>query len=431
MDFSLFQKLSENELDNFLNEMDLALEFHVKWLSQVNRALICHTESSLQQVQEILTTDDHFWRWYNSIQDDELCGMPAFVLLGEIHTEVLNIGKELLSRTGEQASICCNEYDRFISLTTELRYQINILKSKIKSDLKLLARIMGKVFENAEEGVMITDVDSHILHVNQSFVRVTQYSSEEVIGQKPSLLHSGAHDQGFYERMWDILKRKQRWQGEIWNRRKNNELYPEWLSITAVHDDNGDTTHYIGIFSDVSTASEGDERLYHLAHYDSLCNLPNRMLFYDRLRQNLSRAKRSKKSFMVMFIDLDDLKKVNDKHGHAAGDHVLQQVSSRLTSTLRESDTVARMGGDEFTIIVSEIENSSSVAELAEKILQAIQADNEINGEKLNVSASIGISRYPEDSTDAELLVKQADIAMYKAKKEGKNRYMFFDPDME
>jgi diguanylate cyclase (GGDEF)-like protein/PAS domain S-box-containing protein len=431
VDYSLFQKLSENELNNYLNEIDLALEFHIKWLSQVNRALVCHTESSLQQIQNILSSDDHFWRWYSGVKDEGLLEMPAFLILGDIHTEMLSTGRELLSRIAEGEKICSSEYDRFISLATGLRKQIHKLKSKIKSDIELVARIMGKVFENADEGVMITDVESHILHVNQSFVRVTQYNRDEVVGKKPSILHSGTHDQGFYERMWNALNRKHRWQGEVWNRRKNNEIYPEWLTITAVHDDNGDTSHYIGIFSDVSTASEGNERLYHLAHYDSLCNLPNRMLFYDRLRQNLSRAKRGKNKFAVLFFDLDDLKKVNDKYGHSAGDEVLRQVSQRLANSLRESDTVARIGGDEFTIIIGDVDDIDAVSELTGKILRIIQQDYSVDGHILNISASIGISQYPETSDDAEMLVKQADIAMYKAKNEGKNRYTLFDPSME
>jgi len=431
VDYSLFQKLTKNELDNYLNEIELALEFHSKWLSQVNRALICHTKSNLQQAQEILSSDDHFWRWYNSVQDEDLLEMPAFKVLGEVHAEMLKIGRDLLSMAGKNEDICSREYDRFISLATELRHQIIILKSKIKSDLKLVAKILGQVFENAEEGVMITDVNSHILNVNQSFVRVTQYSREEVLGKKPSILHSDVHDQVFYERMWEVLKREQRWYGEIWNRRKNNEIYPEWLSIHAVHTDNADISHYIGIFSDVSTESEGDERLYHLAHYDSLCNLPNRMLFYDRLRQSLSRAKRSKQKFVVMFIDLDDFKTVNDKHGHSAGDEVLQQLSQRLVDTLRESDTIARIGGDEFTIIVGDIENMDSAARVAGKILQAIQRNYTVNDQILKISASIGISQYPENSKYVGMLVKQADIAMYKAKKEGKHTYKFYDPSME
>ena len=302
MKFSLFQKLSESELDNYLSEIDLALEFHIKWLSEINRMLICHTDSNQIKLTE---NDNNFNRWYSNVNDDELIKMDAFIKLGEIYHDMLESAKFLLKKSQSNQATEENEYDQFLELTKNLRIQIQVLKSKIKSDLKLVAKLMGKVFENAEEGVMITDAESNILNVNQAFVNVTQYTREDVIGQKPSLLHSGNHDQGFYERMWNVIISEHRWQGEIWNRRKNSEIYPEWLSITAVFDETQKVSHYIGIFSDVSTESEGDERLYHLAHYDSLCDLPNRMLFYDRLRQAISRSKRSDHRIAVMFMDLD------------------------------------------------------------------------------------------------------------------------------
>ena len=430
MDYSLFQKLSESELDNYLSEIDLALEFHIKWLSALNRAIICQTDIDLQQAHSILTSEDHFNRWYSSVHDEDLLEMPAFKTLGKIHAGILNLGRELLTKAGQSEHIYTSEYDRFMTLSTELRHQIHVLKSKIKSNLKLVAKLMGKVFENAEEGVLITDVEARILNVNQAFVNVTQFSKEEVLGKKPSILHSGNHDLGFYERMWKVLLSEHRWQGEIWNRRKNGDIYPEWLSITAVLDDHADISHYIGIFSDVSAASEGDERLYHLAHYDSLCDLPNRLLFYDRLRQSMSRSKRNDSRVAVIYMDLDGFKEVNDEYGHSVGDELLQQVSKRVVDILRESDTVARIGGDEFTLIINDVESKDSLTTIADKILSTLQETYKLNGYEFNVSASIGISLFPENSEDINSLVKQADIAMYKAKKDGKNRYKFFDAGM-
>jgi len=431
MDYTLFQKLTESELDSYLNDIDLALEFHIKWLAELNRALICHTEAELQQVQNILINDNHFSRWYHSVEEDALIEMPAFTTLGEVHAEMLKLGRDLLTKACQKEEICTSEYELFTTLTSSLRHQMNLLKSKVKSDLRLVAKLMGKVFENADEGVMITDADARILNVNQSFVRVTQYSKEEVLGKKPDILHSGNHDNAFYRRMWDILLQEHRWQGEIWNRRKDNEIYPEWLSITAVTDDNGDIGHYIGIFSDVSTESDGNERLYHLAHYDSLCNLPNRMLFYDRLRQSISRSKRNDQKIAVMFMDLDGFKVVNDKYGHTVGDELLQLVSRRVDAALRETDTLARIGGDEFTIIVTDIDNEESVSKIAMKILSTVKENCKLHGHEFNISASLGISLFPVNGQDIHMLVKQADVAMYKAKKDGKNRFKFFDISME
>jgi len=427
MGYYLFKKLTESELNIYLDEIDLVIEFHIKWLSEVNRALICHTESDALHVKNSHNSDDYFNRWYNSSTESDLIKIPAFKVLKNIHTEIIALSHELLSTAVQDISICTTDYDRLISLATELRHQINIIKTTIKSNLKLVAMLMGKVFENAEEGVMITDENSHILNVNQAFVRVTQYTKEEVLGKTPKFLHSGTHDEGFYERMWSVLIRDGRWQGEIWNKRKNNENYPEWLSIIAVNDDDSNVRHYIGIFSDVSTESEGNERLYRLAHYDSLCDLPNRMLFYDRLRQELLRSKRSKHKIAVMFMDLDDFKNVNDDYGHVVGDELLQQVSKRVVKVLRESDTIARIGGDEFTLIITDFDNKKSVTKIATKILSTIQESYSLQGNKFTISASIGISMSPDDSEDINMLVKQADIAMYKAKREGKNCYKFYD----
>ncbi len=431
MGLSLFQKLTESELDNCINEIDLVVEFHINWLSELNRAIICHTVSERQQIKNILITDEYFNRWYHGVQDKELIEMPAFKLLGDIHGEMLKLASSLLAHASREEDICVDEYDRFILLTHELRAQITELKNRIKENLQLVAKLMGKVFENAEEGVMITNADSYILNVNQAFTNVTQYTKEDVLGKKPSILHSGTHDKGFYERMWDVLLREKRWQGEVWNKRKNREVYPAWLSITAVLNNNGDTSHYIGIFSDVSVKNEGDERLYHLAHYDSLCDLPNRMLFYDRLRQSVSRAKRNEQKIAVMFMDLDGFKQVNDEYGHGVGDELLQQVSKRVTAVLRESDTLARIGGDEFTIIINDVDRVESIDAIAIKILAVIQEDYSLHDLEFNVSASLGISLFPDNSEDMNTLVNHADIAMYNAKKEGKNCFKYYDRSMQ
>ena len=431
MEISLFQKLTESELDNYLNDIDLALEFHIKWLAELTRTLLCHHQLDFNEESVFDLNNEYFNRWYNSVCDQELLDMPAFSSLNIIHGNMLNVARQLISTVANNEVICCKEYDRFTALAADLRHNIQLLKTKIKSDLKLVAKLMGKVFENAEEGVMITDAQSRILNVNQSFTSVTQYTQEEVLGKKPSILHSGHHDIGFYQRMWVVLTKEHRWQGEIWNRRKNNDIYPEWLSITAVFDDKGDVTHYIGIFSDVSTESEGNDRLYRLAHYDSLCNLPNRLLFYDRLRQSVSRSRRNDQRIAVMFMDLDGFKKVNDEHGHGVGDELLQQVSKRVAEVLRESDTIARIGGDEFTLIINDIDNIESINTIVEKILTSITEPHTVNHASFHISASIGISLYPDNSEDMNTLVKQADIAMYKAKKQGKNCYKFYDKTMD
>lgn len=427
MTYSLFQKLTESELNNYLGEIDKVLEFHIKWLSEVNRLLIF----PLKNTKNNLLIHEDFKRWYSSVNYEGMLESDALTRLNTTYDAMMNISKTLLESVNSGSSVSDTDYDAFLQFTKDFRKQLNTLKRKIRSDLKLMAILMGKIFENAEEGVMITDVKSQILNVNNAFEKVTQYRREDVFGLTPAFLHSGSHDKGFYERMWAVILREGRWQGEIWNRRKNNDIYPEWLSIMAVYDEDGKVTHYIGIFSDVSTENEGNERLYHLAHYDSLCDLPNRMLFYDRLRQAISRSKRSEQRIAVMFMDLDGFKKINDKFGHCVGDELLQQVSKRIVGMLRETDTIARVGGDEFTFIINDIDSLTSINTIATKVLATIKEPYSLHGNTFNISASIGVSLLADNSDDIGLIVKQADIAMYKAKKLGGNKFVFYEESLE
>jgi diguanylate cyclase (GGDEF)-like protein/PAS domain S-box-containing protein len=277
---------------------------------------------------------------------------------------------------------------------------------------------------------MVTDAAGVIESVNPAFTRLTGYGAGEVVGKNPSILSSGRHDKAFYQKMWQQISEEGCWQGEVWNRRRNGELFPELLTITAIHDDQGAVSHYASLFSDISKLKESEEHIRSLAYYDPLTNLPNRRLFTDRLSVALAHAHRSEGQLAVLFIDLDRFKRINDSLGHSVGDGLLQEVATRLLAAVREDDTVARMGGDEFIILLSEVTEMESVIACARRITAAMGQPISAGGQELLVSCSIGISIYPDDGTDCETLVKNADSAMYRVKDEGRNNFQLYSPGM-
>lgn len=282
--------------------------------------------------------------------------------------------------------------------------------------------LAAQAFETTPEGIFITDEGGRIIMTNRAFTDVTGYQSEEVIGKEAHLFHSDQRDTEFYRQMWKSVAITGKWQGEIWNRRKDGEIYPEWATINTVKDSDGKLLNYIVIFTDISSRKNAEERLRFLATHDPLTNLPNRELFYDRLSQALMRARRAKADkgekwkVAVMLMDLDNFKTINDTLGHAWGDRVLVEVAQRLQNCVRKSDSVARLGGDEFTVILEGIAGKENCSLVAQKILQAIAQPFDLEGRVFILSASIGISLYPADGEDEETLFKHADVAMYRAK---------------
>lgn len=291
-------------------------------------------------------------------------------------------------------------------------------------------RLAGKVFENTSEGVLVTDEFGNIVFVNKAFERISGYAEEEVIGKNPRILKSGQHQRSYYLEMWQVLTESGEWQGEIWNRRKNGEIYPEWLTISAIKDNVGHVVQYAAVFSDLTSRKQHEERIKHLAYHDALTGLPNRYLFLDRLTLALARAHRTGAKIAVLFLDLDRFKDVNDTLGHAAGDMLLKEVGKRLEHCLREEDTVARMGGDEFTVLLPEINDVGDIEIVARKVLEMFTQPLTLEGEEIFITASLGIAVAPEDGQDAQTLLRHADMAMYKSKEQGKNRFGFFRTEM-
>ncbi len=290
-------------------------------------------------------------------------------------------------------------------------------------------RVTARVFDQAGEAIVVTGPDNIIQAVNATFTKISGYTVSEAIGQQPSLLKSGRHSNEFYQAMWQAINSKGYWQGEIWNRRKTGETFPEWLTITRVDDERGEVEHYVAVFSDITQIKDSQRKAEFLAAHDALTGLPNRNLFHDRLRHALAQARRNNSRLALMFIDLDNFKTINDTLGHDVGDELLKQVATRLRDAIRDVDTVARLGGDEFTAIISEC-TAELANQVAARIIDDLAAAYTIREHSLYISASIGIAFYPEDGVDSAELIKAADAAMYRAKEQGRNRVEFFVPDL-
>src|SRR5450830_2184307 len=296
-------------------------------------------------------------------------------------------------------------------------------------------RIAATAFES-QEGILVTDANNVILRVNRAFTKITGYRAEDAIGKKPSLLASGYHDAGFYDAMWTSINETGLWEGEIWNRRKNGEVCPEHLVITAVKDNAGVVTNYVATLNDITLNKAAAEEIHHLAFYDALTRLPNRRLLLDRLNHALAASTRNGKEGAVLFLDLDHFKTLNDTLGHDVGDLLLQQVAERLTACVREGDTVARLGGDEYVIMLEDLsehdlEAAAQAEAIGEKILIALNKPYHLGVHEHHCTSSIGITLFNDHKSGIEELLKQADIAMYQAKKSGRNTLRFFDPQMQ
>ncbi|HYG87115.1 MAG TPA: EAL domain-containing protein [Azospirillum sp.] len=325
----------------------------------------------------------------------------------------------------------------FADILTTLQYEyIAQLNATLRERDEALMRshqdlfLARQVIEASHEGVIIVGDRGKIEYVNPAFTRMTGYTAAEAMGQNPRFLQSGLHDEAFYTRMWQQLGERGHWQGEIWNRRKNGELYAEWLSINCIRDAGGRITKYAAIFSDITKRKKYEEEVRNLAYFDALTGLPNRRLLMDRLGQAIANAHRHGAPLAVMFLDLDLFKRINDTLGHDAGDRVLVEMARRLTGCLREGDTVARIAGDEFVLVLSELEDPADAAKVAERAIAAIQAPIDLGDRCVFVTTSIGVAVYPDDGLSADALLKCADVAMYQAKQGGRNGFQIYSPSL-
>jgi diguanylate cyclase (GGDEF)-like protein/PAS domain S-box-containing protein len=307
---------------------------------------------------------------------------------------------------------------------TLLRVRNHLLLKQAMDGLRLTA----KVFETTMESIIVTDAQSRIIDVNPAFCRMTGYTRDEVLGRTPAILHSGYHDKRVYSDIWQQIDSAGYWSGELWNLKKNGDIYPELICISAISNAQGMVTHYVGIASDISQQKQYEKQLERTAHYDALTGIPNRVLLSDRMKQAIARTKRDQNLMGVCYLDLDGFKPVNDSCGHLAGDQVLVEIARRISGELRECDTVARLGGDEFVVLLPGLHQESECVGTVGRILSIIAQPVLVQDRVFSLTASIGVTVFPSDNNDPDLLLRHADQAMYRAKQSGKNRFNFYDP---
>jgi diguanylate cyclase (GGDEF)-like protein/PAS domain S-box-containing protein len=375
---------------------------------------------------------------YNVLQDEQLKQRGILKLLkrafaGEtvqfpIHHYDRTMVSEVVPNPGNQLWVRAFAYPVY-GLGQKL-LEVVVIQEDVTEQMQNESRLRlsASVFKNSGEGIAVTDAHNLIVDVNNAFTRISGYSREEVLGKDPSLLKSGHHDALFYDNMRQLLARDGYWQGEIWDRRKNGELFAERLTISTVRDEQGEISHHVAVMSDITEIKQSQERLLKAAHHDSLTGIPNRTLLADRLLQAIAQTQRSRTILAVGYLDLDGFKPVNDTYGHETGDRVLTETAARLVSCLRGGDTVARLGGDEFVFLLLGLDGIDECEAALQRMMAAIAQPIVLESVQVTLSASIGVTLYPADNVDPDTMLRHADQAMYQAKRTGKNRYFLFTP---
>jgi diguanylate cyclase (GGDEF)-like protein/PAS domain S-box-containing protein len=379
-----------------------------------------------QQVASITLTRGRSKLWGRMSMRPIRIGPDRFVLV-VIEDRTAETREILLTKKNEEEL-----EQRVKQRTSELLRTNALMKQEIadrkRAEAKL--KLAAKIIESSTDAIFIMDVRGKIIDVNTAFTRISGYTKDEVVGKDFVFFANDRHDTHLYEYIWKTVLERGEWRGEVWDRTKEGQSYAKMLSISAVKNDKGTVSHCVGIFCDITRMKRDEERLQRMAHFDALTGLPNRVLFYDRVNQAILAAKRYKQVFAVILMDLDRFKNINDTLGHGFGDQVLITVAKRLVEVSRQSDTAARLGGDEFAVYLPRMQSSVDPSTFSERLLDRLSEPIQVNGREVVVSASIGIALYPDDGDQVELLLQNADTAMYRAKESGKNNYKFFSKDM-
>ncbi len=408
-------------------------------------ALITQTLDIIQETDKMMTQGivrkalaENKPIWVQDYKNDPICEIvrssPAWKQIAQRHN-IHAMAALPLHKNGQIIGV--------MNLNASEPYAFDIVAQKLLNELvtsidfaldnfkrKEQLQLSAQVFTQSNEGLILLDCNRNIVMVNKAFTKITGYSEEEVLGKNPRFLASGKHDADFYNAMWDSIARTCSWQGELWNKRKDGTLYPQWLSIQCMRDSYGKLTHYTGLFVDMTERKKTEEQVQRLAHFDALTGLPNRTLLRERSNLALSLAQRRNEPLALMFLDLDGFKNVNDSLGHNTGDELLKQFASRLKGLVREQDTISRQGGDEFVLVLPNTDTGGATS-IAEKLLAIAAEPYHIDPHELNLTASIGIAMFPSDGMDFETLSCSADTAMYRTKQNGRNNYCFFTAEMQ
>ncbi len=418
------------------------------------------SQESLAKAQSIARLGH--WEW-DVLKNHVVCSDEAYVIFGVaeenrlysfegflryVHPDEIDFVKKWVARLLEGSQreesldfriIRSDGVTRYVHTEVEVRREEegrplelmgvvqDVTEAKIANQQLVLS---ASVFESSIEGIIITNSRGDIQRVNKAFTDITGYGEGEVVGENPRILKSDRHDKAFFEEMWAALLKKGQWQGEIWNRRKDGEIYPQWLTITSVVNSQGNTTNFVGVFHDMTELKLHEEQLRYQAHHDALTGLPNRMLFRDRLGVSMAQARREERKVAVLFLDLDNFKRINDSLGHTVGDLLLKEVAVRLGHCIRAGDSVARYGGDEFIVLLDRIDHEEDAVLAAQRIIAALAPAVLLHDREFYLTVSVGIAFFPEDGQDQEALIKNADTAMYRAKDKGKNTYEIFTAAM-
>ena len=407
------------------------LPVRVFWKDRNLFYLGCNTafarDAGKQTPAEVVGRDDSQLAWCEQAElyraDDRAVMASGQAKLGYEEPQTTPTGEKIWLRTSKLPL-----RDESGRTTGVLGIYEDITRQKAAEEKLFVAAL---VFQHSSEGMLVTDAENRIVLCNPAFTRLTGYSLEEVVGRDPKFLQSGRQGAEFYRQLWQELLANGHWQGEIWNRRKNGEAYAQSMMVNTIRQTDGSVYRYVALFSDITDKKLSDELIWMQANFDPLTRLPNRRMFRDRLEQELKKAHRARSPLALLFIDLDRFKDINDTLGHDRGDELLVEVARRISSCVREADTVARMGGDEFTVILPRLADSSNVERVAMCIIEALARPVQLGNEVVYISASIGITLYPDDSEDIESLLRNADQAMYVAKNSGRNRFSYFTSAMQ
>lgn len=389
---------------------------------EANPAFLNMVGYSLEQLKQL-----SYWdltpKRYEAMENEQLSRLHSTGKYGPYEKEYLSSQGRLIPVRLNGVLIADKDGQQYIwSIVEDITD-----RKRVEEQLNLAAL----VYQNSSEGILVSDEDNNVISINPAFSLITGYSIDDVAGKNPRIFSSGMHDRAFYQDMWHAINTYGHWQGEMCDRRKNGETHTKWMTINTIKNEEGRVYHYVALFSDITEKKQSEKLIWRQANFDSLTGLPNRRMFQDRLIQEIKKSNRVKLPLALLLIDLDEFKEVNDTLGHEHGDQLLRQAADRISQCVRESDTVARLGGDEFTVILSEQTDRTSAEDVAQKIILSMAEPFTLGMEVVYISASVGITLYPDDARDIEALMKNADQAMYAAKKQGRNRFCYFTRSLQ